>query len=46
MWAFGCIMAEIMQGYPLFTSMNEIEHISKIAEVLGSPDVENWKGIE
>ncbi len=35
-----------MQGYPLFTSMNEIEHISKIAEVLGSPDVENWKGIE
>ena len=45
MWAFACIITEIMQGYPLFTSMNEIEHISKIAEILGSPDEKNWKSV-
>jgi serine/threonine protein kinase len=45
MWAFACIFAEIIQGYPLFTSSNEIEQISKIAELLGTPDQKNWKSI-
>jgi serine/threonine protein kinase len=44
-WAFACIFAEIIQGYPLFTSTNEIEHISKIAELLGTPDQTNWKSV-
>lgn len=45
MWAFACIFAEIIQGFPLFTSTNEIEQISKIAELLGTPDQTNWKSI-
>ncbi len=45
MWAFACIYAEVIQGFPLFTSSNEIEQISKIAEILGTPDERNWKTI-
>jgi len=25
MWGFACVIAEVMQGWPVFVSMNEIE---------------------
>jgi dual specificity tyrosine-phosphorylation-regulated kinase 2/3/4 len=40
MWSFGCIMAEMYRGYPLFPGKNEEELMGKIIEVLGSPPKE------
>ncbi|CAD8062778.1 unnamed protein product [Paramecium sonneborni] len=40
MWSFGCILAELYLGYPLFPGENEQEQISFILELLGSPDPE------
>ncbi|XP_076817483.1 dual specificity tyrosine-phosphorylation-regulated kinase 2-like isoform X1 [Clavelina lepadiformis] len=37
MWSFGCILAELYTGYPLFPGENEIEQLACIMEVLGLP---------
>ncbi|GAB6028287.1 hypothetical protein CHUAL_002465 [Chamberlinius hualienensis] len=37
MWSFGCILAELYSGYPLFPGENEVEQLSCIMEVLGQP---------
>ncbi|KAK7091820.1 hypothetical protein V1264_009455 [Littorina saxatilis] len=37
MWSFGCILAELYTGYPLFPGENEVEQLSCIMEVLGLP---------
>jgi serine/threonine protein kinase len=37
MWSFGCILAELYTGYPLFPGENESEQISCIMEVKGVP---------
>jgi dual specificity tyrosine-phosphorylation-regulated kinase 2/3/4 len=36
-WSFGCILAELVNGYPLFVAENEIELIQCIMEILGPP---------
>jgi dual specificity tyrosine-phosphorylation-regulated kinase 2/3/4 len=38
MWSFGCMLAEIFSGYPLFPGENETEQLACIMEVLGIPD--------
>jgi dual specificity tyrosine-phosphorylation-regulated kinase 2/3/4 len=38
MWSFGCIMAELFIGTPLFPSENEKDHLSMMMEILGLPD--------
>jgi dual specificity tyrosine-phosphorylation-regulated kinase 2/3/4 len=38
MWSFGCIIAELFTGVPLFPSENEKEHMSMVLEVLGLPE--------
>ena len=38
MWSFGCIMAELFTGYPLFPGENEAEQLALIMEVRGIPD--------
>jgi dual specificity tyrosine-phosphorylation-regulated kinase 2/3/4 len=38
MWSFGCIMAELYIGTPLFPSDSEKDHMSMMMEVLGLPD--------
>ncbi|XP_078091650.1 dual specificity tyrosine-phosphorylation-regulated kinase 4 [Mustelus asterias] len=40
MWSFGCILAELYTGYPLFPGENEIEQLACIMEVLGVPPAE------
>jgi dual specificity tyrosine-phosphorylation-regulated kinase 2/3/4 len=40
MWSFGCILAELYIGYPIFPGENELEQMSLIQEVLGSPENE------
>ncbi|XP_050408114.1 dual specificity tyrosine-phosphorylation-regulated kinase 4 [Patella vulgata] len=37
MWSFGCILAELYSGYPLFPGENEVEQLACIMEVLNPP---------
>lgn len=37
MWSFGCILAELYTGYPIFPGENEVEQLNCIMEVLGVP---------
>ncbi|KAI8613224.1 kinase-like domain-containing protein [Chytriomyces sp. MP71] len=37
MWSFGCILAEMFTGYPLFPGENEQEQLACIMEVKGVP---------
>lgn len=37
MWSFGCILAELYTGYPIFPGSNETEQLACIMEVLGLP---------
>ena len=32
MWSFGCILAELYTGYPLFPGENEVEQLACIME--------------
>lgn len=40
MWSFGCIVAELHIGYPLFPGECEQQQLLRIMEVLGAPPVE------
>lgn len=37
MWSFGCIMAELYIGYPIFPGESEIDQMSRIIEMIGVP---------
>ena len=37
MWSFGCILAELHTGYPLFPGNDEYEQLACIMEILGVP---------
>ncbi|OMJ69227.1 hypothetical protein SteCoe_33100 [Stentor coeruleus] len=37
MWSFGCIIVEMVRGYPLFPGKNEEDLMGRIIEILGSP---------
>ena len=37
MWSFGCILAELLTGYPLFPGEDETDQLSCMMEVLGMP---------
>jgi len=37
MWSFGCILAELYSGYPIFPGENEMEQLACIMEILGLP---------
>ncbi|KAL3700119.1 hypothetical protein R1sor_018141 [Riccia sorocarpa] len=36
-WSFGCILAELFTGYPLFPGENEVEQLACMMEILGIP---------
>jgi serine/threonine protein kinase len=38
MWSFGCIMAELYTGMPLFPGENEQEQLALFMEVNGIPE--------
>ena len=40
LWGAGCVMFEITSLYPLFPGSNEVDQISRIHKVLGSPSPE------
>ncbi len=37
MWSFGCVLAELYTGYPLFPGENEQEQLACIMEIKGLP---------
>ncbi|XP_038152218.1 serine/threonine-protein kinase ICK-like [Cyprinodon tularosa] len=41
-WAVGCIMAELYTLRPLFPGSSEVDTISKICQVLGTPKKTDW----
>jgi serine/threonine protein kinase len=38
MWSFGCLLAELFMGYPLFPGENEHDQILAMMEMLGLPN--------
>ncbi|KAL8708663.1 MAG: hypothetical protein Q9220_006488 [cf. Caloplaca sp. 1 TL-2023] len=38
MWSLGCILAELLTGYPIFPGENEQEQLAAIMEVFGPPE--------
>lgn len=40
MWSFGCIMAELYNGYPIFSGESEYDQLAYIMEYLGIPSFE------
>ena len=40
MWSFGCIMAELFSGYPIYPGENEQEQIGYMIELKGLPPME------
>ncbi|ELP91037.1 serine/threonine protein kinase ppk15, putative [Entamoeba invadens IP1] len=43
MWSFGCIVAELLLGIPIFPGENEFNQIYKIIEMIGTPSEELLK---
>ncbi|KAG7472623.1 hypothetical protein MATL_G00110700 [Megalops atlanticus] len=37
MWSFGCILAELLTGYPLFPGEDEGDQLACMMEILGAP---------
>ena len=37
MWSFGCIIAELYTGYPIFPGESEIDQLAYIMEICGKP---------
>lgn len=44
MWSVGCIFAELLLRKPLFMGEGEVDQISKIFRVLGTPTEQRWPG--
>lgn len=38
MWSMGCILAELLTGYPIFPGENEQEQLSCVMEIFGPPE--------
>ncbi|KEF55026.1 CMGC/CDK protein kinase [Exophiala aquamarina CBS 119918] len=43
-WSLGCIFAELLTKDPLFQGKNEVDQLSKIFALLGTPTNETWPG--
>ncbi|KAJ1954546.1 hypothetical protein EC988_002373 [Linderina pennispora] len=43
-WSAGCIFAELFLGEPLFPGRGEIDQISRVFSMLGTPTDESWPG--
>ncbi|KAK5316054.1 hypothetical protein LTR93_009382 [Exophiala xenobiotica] len=43
-WSIGCIFAELLTRDPLFQGKNEVDQLSQIFALLGTPTNETWPG--
>mmetsp|Transcript_9606 Transcript_9606/g.13992 ORF Transcript_9606/g.13992 Transcript_9606/m.13992 type:complete len:388 (-) Transcript_9606:138-1301(-) len=46
MWGVGCIFAEMLTGTPLFPGTGELNQLTTIFEVLGTPSPATWPGLD
>lgn len=46
MWAMGCILAELELRTPLLPGENDLDQLSKIFHLCGTPTGESWPGME
>lgn len=46
MWAVGCILGELLIRLPLFPGRTDIEMLSMIFTIRGSPNNSTWPGVE
>lgn len=44
MWAFGCILGELLLGKPLLPGNSEIAQLNMIIDLLGAPSESIWPG--
>ncbi|BFI23449.1 hypothetical protein MPTK2_1g02210 [Marchantia polymorpha subsp. ruderalis] len=44
-WAFGCVFGELLSGKPLFPGLNDIDQLSRLVRILGSPTEKEWEGV-
>ena len=44
MWSIGCIFGELFTLKPIFETNSDIDILTKIFSILGSPSDPNWKG--
>lgn len=42
LWAVGCILAELLLRKPLLPGETDLDQLSKIFQVMGTPNEENW----
>ena len=43
-WSVGCIMAEMLQGRPVFTGLCDIDQLFQIFYKMGTPTTSTWAG--
>ncbi|VWU52124.1 glycogen synthase kinase 3, putative [Hepatocystis sp. ex Piliocolobus tephrosceles] len=43
LWSLGCIIAEMILGYPLFSGQSSVDQLVRIIQVLGTPTKEQMK---
>ncbi|UZJ51964.1 hypothetical protein CBS101457_001284 [Exobasidium rhododendri] len=44
MWSVGCIMGELLLRVPLFAGQSDIQQISMMCQLLGTPTEKDWPG--
>lgn len=44
LWSLGCILGELLILEPLFSGTSDIDQLSRLVKVLGTPTEENWPG--
>lgn len=45
MWAVGCILAEMLNNSPLFPGENDIDQLSCVFRLLGTPTLQSWPSV-
>eukprot|EP00817_Percolomonadidae_sp_ATCC50343_P003030 CAMPEP_0117421770 /NCGR_PEP_ID=MMETSP0758-20121206/2757_1 /TAXON_ID=63605 /ORGANISM="Percolomonas cosmopolitus, Strain AE-1 (ATCC 50343)" /LENGTH=234 /DNA_ID=CAMNT_0005204017 /DNA_START=355 /DNA_END=1059 /DNA_ORIENTATION=+ len=45
MWSVGCIFYDLMKGSPLFPANSELEQLSLVYSIMGTPRESDWKGV-
>ena len=45
MWSLGCLLAEVVNGKPLFPGESTSDQLQKILEFTGAPDIETLKAL-
>ncbi|XP_077285761.1 cyclin-dependent kinase 7 [Arctopsyche grandis] len=45
MWAIGCILAELLLRVPFLPGESDLDQLTRIFQVLGTPNEDNWPGM-